>query len=173
MNFKTIEPKDLHLNPITTLQDEWPLLTAGNEEDGFNTMTIAWGHIGNIWATGVARPTFVAYVRPQRYTHEFMDKNNMFTISVLPSDFKEALAYLGRVSGRDEDKVAKAGITPVFDQNTTYFAEAKMVLVCRKLYQAPILEEGFLDKDLMGKVYPDKDYHTMYIGEIVSVLVKE
>ncbi|MCL2576011.1 MAG: flavin reductase [Defluviitaleaceae bacterium] len=173
MNFKTIDPKDLHLNPITTLSEEWPLITAGNEENGYNTMTISWGHIGSLWGIGGGRPTFVAYVRPQRHTFGFMNANDMFTISVLPSDFKEAKAYIGRTSGRDEDKVAKAGLTPIFDQNTTYFAEAKMVFVCRKLYQAPILEEGFVDKDLMAKVYPDKDYHTMYVGEIVGILAKE
>ena len=169
MNFKEIDLKNLHLNPITILSDEWPLLTAGNKESGFNTMTIAWGHIGFIWN----KPTFVAYVRPQRYTYEFMNSNDMFTVSVLPSDFKEALAYLGRVSGRDEDKVAKAGVTPVFDKDTTYFQEARLALVCRKLYQAPIIENGFVDRDLMEKVYPEKDYHTMYVGEILNILVRE
>jgi len=173
MNFKKVEPKDLQINPMTILSDKWPLLTAGNLEGGFNTMTIAWGHIGNIWATGGGRLTFVAYVRPQRYTHEFMDKNDLFTVSVLPPEFKDKLAYLGRVSGRDEDKVANSGLTPVFSHGTTYFAQAKMVFVCRKLYQAPILDEGFVDRDLMNKVYPEKDYHTFYIGEVVEILEKE
>jgi len=172
MSFKQVDPKDFHINPITTLSDEWPLLTAGSKETGFNTMTISWGHIGSLWGTGGGKPTFVAYVRPQRYTFEFMNSNDMYTVSVLPAGNKEALAYLGRVSGRDEDKVAKAGLTPVFDQGTTYFEEAKLVLVCRKLYQAPILEDGFIDKALMGKIYPEKDYHTMYIGEVMSILTR-
>jgi len=172
MDFKAISPNDLHLNPITTLSEEWPLLTAGNKEQGFNTMTISWGHIGSIWGAGGGKPTFVAYVRPQRHTFGFMNNNDIFTVSVLPSGFKDALAYLGRVSGRDEDKVAKAGLTPIFDQDTTYFAEAKLVLVCRKLYQAPILEEGFVDKSLIDEVYPERDYHTMYVGEIVSILTR-
>jgi len=170
MNFKAIDPKELLINPITTISEQWPLIAAGNEENGFNTMTISWGHIGSLWGTGGARPTFVAYVRPHRHTHKFMNSNDMFTISILPSIFKDALTYLGRVSGRDEDKVKNAGLTPIFDQNTTYFAEAKLVFVCKKLYQAPILEEGFLDTELMNKVYPEKDYHTMYVGEIVSIL---
>ena len=170
MNFKKTDPKDLHLNPITTLSDEWPLLTAGTKETGFNTMTISWGHMGSIWGIGGGKPTFVVYVRPHRHTFEFMNSNDIFTVSVLPAGFKEALAYLGKVSGRDEDKVAKAGLTPVFDQGTTYFREAKQVFVCRKLYQAPIVEDGFIDKDMMAKIYPEKDYHVMYVGEILSIL---
>jgi len=167
-----MDPKELLLNPITTLGEEWPLITAGSKEGGFNTMTISWGHIGSLWGTGGTRPTFIAYVRPHRHTHEFTQASDMFTISVLPSDFKDALAYLGRVSGRDEDKVAKVGLTPVFEQGTTYFAEAKLVFICRKLYQAPIVEEGFVDRELMAKVYPERDYHTMYVGEIVSILAR-
>ena len=173
MNFKEINPKDLHLNPITTLSEEWPLLTAGSKESGFNTMTISWGHIGSLWGVGGGKPTFIAYVRPHRYTYEFMNSNDIFTVSVLPQEFKEALAYLGKVSGRDEDKIAKTGITPVFDQGTTYFEEAKLVFVCKKLYQAPISESGFMDKAMMEKIYPEKDYHTMYVGEILSILVRE
>ena len=169
MSFKEINPRDLFLNPITTLSEEWPLITAGTKESGFNTMTISWGHIGSIWG----RPTFIAYVRPQRYTLEFMNSNDVFTVSVLPSNYKEALTYLGKVSGRNEDKVSKAGVTPVFDKDTTYFEEAKLVFICCKLYQAPILEEGFVDKDLMQQIYPQKDYHTMFVGEILSILVRE
>ena len=174
MSFKTVNVKDLHLNPITMFSDEWPLVTAGDEESGFNTMTISWGHIGHIWGKGGSdTPTLVVYVRPHRYTHAFMNDNDMFTVSILSSNYKEALAYLGKVSGRDEDKVSKAGLTPVFDHGTTYFEEAKLVFVCRKLYQSPIKEDGFIDKGLIDRVYSEKDFHTMYIGEIVHVLACE
>ena len=171
MSFKELDPRNLQVNPVTILADEWPLLTAGNKESGFNTMTISWGHIGSIWGIGGGKPTFVAYVRPQRHTFEFMNSNDVFTVSVLPAEFKETLAYLGKVSGRDEDKVAKAGITPVFDKGTTYFAEAKMVFVCKKMYQAPLVEDGFVDKGIVDTMYPGKDFHTMYVGEILDVLV--
>jgi flavin reductase (DIM6/NTAB) family NADH-FMN oxidoreductase RutF len=169
MSFKKIEHKELQLNPITMFLNDWPLLTSGNEENGYNTMTISWGHIGGIWN----KPTMTVYVRPQRYTKAFIDSNELFTVSILPSAYKKALAYLGRVSGRDEDKVSKTGITPIFDQDTTYFDEAKLIFVCRKLYQGPIKEESFLDPSLSDQMYPEKDFHTMYIGEVVEILTKD
>lgn len=169
MSFKKVEQKALQINPMRMFLDDWPLLTAGNEKNGYNTMTIAWGHIGGIWN----KPTITVYVRPQRYTKEFMDRHELFTVSVLPADYKKALTYLGRTSGRDEDKVSKAGVTPIFDQDTTYFEEAKLVFICRKLYQAQIKEEGFLDSSTIDQMYPEKDFHDMYIGEIVDVLIEE
>ena len=69
--------------------------------------------------------------------------------------------------------MAKVGLTPVFDEDTTYFKEASLVLVCRKLYRAPLLEEGFVDKSIVADCYPEKDFHDMYIGEIVKVLAVE
>jgi len=171
MGYKSIGIEDLKINPITLFSKEWPLLTAGNSE-AYNTMTIAWGHIGAIW-NGLGIPTMNVYVRPQRHTKKFMDSNELFTVSVLPPQHKESLAYLGKVSGRDEDKVAKVGLTPMFEQNFTYFGEAKMVFVCRKIYQSDIKESGFLDKCIVDKTYPNRDFHTMYVGEIVSVLSRD
>ena len=169
MKFKKVDKKDLQLNPVKMFANDWPLLSAVDEENGYNTMTIAWGHIGAIWN----RPTITIYVRPQRYTKEFIDRNELFTVSVLPSACKDALAYLGKTSGRDEDKVAKVGITPIFTQDTTYFKEAELVFICRKLYQAPIKEEDFLDQSVIDQMYPEKDFHTMYVGEIIEILAKD
>lgn len=166
MKFKKVEKKDLQLSPVRMFADDWPLLTAGDDKNGYNTMTIAWGHIGAIWN----KPTIIVYVRPQRYTKEFVDSGELFTVSVLPSEYQEALAYLGKTSGRDEDKVKKANITPVFDKGTTYFEEAELVFVCRKLYQSRIKEEGFVQHSLSDQMYPEKDFHTMYVGEIVEIL---
>ena len=132
MNFKKIEEKDLLINPVTMFAEDWPLLASGDEEDNYNTMTIAWGHIGAVWN----KSAITIYVRPQRYTKEFTDRNELFTVSVLPSSYKDALLYLGKTSGRDEDKVLKAGITPIFDQNTTYFEEAELVFICQTLSSA-------------------------------------
>ena len=172
MSFKRIEINDLQINPIEMFGDKWPLLTAGGEGD-YNTMTISWGHMGNLW-TGAANPgpTMIVYVRPQRHTHNFTENNDFFTVSVLPPTHKDALTYLGRVSGRDEDKVANAGLTPIFAGGRAYFEEADMVFVCRKIYKKRIKESGFIDKYIMNNIYPEKDFHTMYIGQIVDVLVK-
>ncbi|MDR1867689.1 MAG: flavin reductase [Treponema sp.] len=176
MSFKNIDIQDLHLNPIEMIGEEWWLVTAGNKINGYNTMTASWGHIGAIWGRLDEKahnlPTAIVYVRPHRYTKEFMDREEVFTLSVFDKAYKKALTYLGTHSGRDEDKVTNAGITPVFDDGTSYFAEAKMVFICRKLYHAPLLEQGFVDKSLVENNYPQKDFHEMYIGEIVKILSK-
>ncbi len=140
---------------------------------GYNTMAASWGHLGSIWGHGGGLPTAVVYIRPQRYTKAFVDREDYYTLSFFPEGYKKQLAYLGTASGRDEDKVAKAGLTPVFDEHGTWFAEASLVLVCRKLYRAPIREEYFLDKSIVEDCYPERDFHDLYIGEIVKVLTAE
>ena len=149
------------------------LVTAGDEKTGYNTMTASWGHLGSIWGHGGGLPTSVIFVRPQRYTKEFVDREPLYSLCFFPGEYKKALAYLGTHSGRDGDKVAQAGLTPVFGEGYTYFEEANLVMVCRKVYQAPVIEEGFIDKEMMDDCYPKKDFHDLYVGEIVKVLVKE
>lgn len=164
---KEISVSELRLNPMTRIGNEWLLITAGTEQ-GYNTMTASWGHLGCIWN----EYTSVCYVRPQRYTKEFVDREPLYTLCFFP-DHKKELGYLGTHSGRDEDKVANAGLTPVFGDGYTYFAEANLVLVCRKLYRAPIVEEGFLNPETMEKNYPNRDFHDLYVGKIERVFVKE
>ena len=172
MRFKEIPVQDLQLNPMTMIAKEWMLITAGSE-GGYNTMTASWGHLGSVWGRGGGMPTSVIFVRPQRYTKEFVDRENLYTLSFFPGEYKKQLGYLGSHSGRDGDKVAQTGLTPVFGDGYTYFEEAKLVLVCRKLYRAPIVEEGFLDRAVMEEAYPQRDFHDMYIGGIEKVLVPE
>lgn len=169
---KEIQISELNINPITMISDEWMLITAGTE-DGYNTMTASWGHIGSIWGHGRGGATTCVYIRPQRYTKEFVDREELYTLCVFPPEYKKALGYLGSHSGRDEDKVAKVGLTPVFSDGTTFFAEAKLVFVCRKLYRAPLIEEGFLDRKIIEDNYPNRDYHDLYIGEILKIYVNE
>lgn len=170
---KQIAVEQLQLNPMTKIAKQWMLLTAGNESRGYNTMTASWGHLGSLWGHGGGLPTSVVYVRPQRYTKEFVDREELYTLSFFPEDCREKLLYLGTKSGRDEDKVAAVGLTPVFGADCTWFEEAELVLVCRKLYQAPVKPEYFLDKALMEDMYPDRDFHDLYIGEIVEVWVPD
>ena len=165
---KEIPVSELMLNPMTKISDEWMLITAGCEERGYNTMTASLGHLGSLWG----KHTSCIYIRPQRYTKEFADREELYTLSFFPGYMKE-LGYLGTKSGRDEDKVANVGFTPVFGDGYTYFKEANLVLVCRKLYRAPILEECFVDKTVVDKCYPERDFHDVYVGEIVKVLVAE
>ena len=170
---KEIKLQDLQIDPFTLFGKDWMALAAGNEQDGYNAMTVAWGHLGSIWERGSHRnclPTAVCYVRPSRYTKALMDKENYFTLSHFPEQYRKALGYLGSHSGRDGDKIKAADLTPVFADGTVSFAEADLVLVCRKLYSQELTEPGFADQELVEFNYPQRDFHTMYVGEIVKVL---
>ncbi|MEY8426944.1 flavin reductase [Lachnospiraceae bacterium 46-15] len=168
MSFKEIKPEELQKNPFTMIGKEWLLVTA--EKDGkANTMTASWGGMGVMWGKNTA---FIV-LRPQRYTKEFVDSTETFSLSVLDESFRKTYGYLGSVSGRSEDKIAKSGLTITHEGTTPYFKEADTVLICRKLYAQEYQPECFLDTDTEKKWYPDKDYHTMYIAEIKKVLIKE
>lgn len=169
---KEIDVKELSLNPFSLIADEWMLLTAGTKEAGYNTMTCSWGHLGSIWGHKGTSATVVCYVRPQRYTKQFVDREELFTLTFFPG-YKKELGYLGTHSGRDGDKIAKTGLTPAFGEGYTYFEEAKLVLVCRKLYRAPLTEEGFFHPETVEENYPQRDFHDLYIGQIVKALVAD
>ncbi len=167
MAFKEIEIKDLNMNPFTLIGNEWLLITAGNENK-FNTMTASWGSLGVFWGKNSA----TIYVRQSRYTKEFIDSNDTFTLSFFSEDYKKALGICGSLSGRDVNKVEKANLTPVFDEISPYFKEAKMTMICKKMYHTDIELANFDETKFNETMYPDKDYHTIYIAEILKVLVK-
>jgi len=166
---KTIELKDLQWNPSLKIAKEWMLITAGSKENGFNTMTASWGQVGSLWGRGGGKPVVTIYIRPQRYTKKFVDENALFTLSFFDKEYQKKLAYLGSHSGKEEDKVGKMGLTPLFIDDTTAFSEANMIFVCKKLYHAPILESGFEQESTIQESYPLKDFHEMYIGEILKI----
>ncbi|MBO5198198.1 MAG: flavin reductase [Lachnospiraceae bacterium] len=166
MNYREISPEELQGNPFTLIGSDWMLITAG-DESGCNTMTASWGGLGVLWNKNVA----TVYIRPQRYTKEFVDKSERFTLTFFPEAYREALKICGTLSGRDLDKIKKAGLTPYYLDGTTAFEEAGMILVCRKLYQSRLQEENFHDKSCCEKNYPQKDYHDVYIAEIEKVLI--
>ncbi len=165
--FREKEISELNFNPFTLIGKEWMLITIGNK-DKFNTMTASWGFLGYIWEKNVA----VTFIRPPRYTYEFAEKHDYFTLSFFEEKYKDALTFCGTVSGRDRDKIKETGLTPVFEGNFTYFKEAKLVFCCKKIYLDDIDNSRFLDEKI-EKFYPKKDYHRMYFGEIIKVLVKE
>ena len=173
MSFKEISPYELQMNPMEMVAKQWMLVTAGDDKSGYNTMTASWGHFGSLWGHGGGLPTSVIFVRPQRYTKEFVDREPLYSLCFFPEEYKKALGYLGSHSGRDGDKVAHVGLTPIFHDGTTSFAEAKLTFVCRKLYQAPIKEEYCIDRDVVEDCYPNRDFHDLYIAAIEKVLVSE
>lgn len=168
MAVKEVKPEDFIINPFTTYAKEWTLITA--EKDGVvNTMTASWGNLGVVWNKNV----ITVYIRPQRYTKAFVDHSDYFSVTVFPEEFHEKLVYLGKVSGRDEDKIGKTGLTVAHADGVPYFEEAKLTIIARKLYASEILDEAFVDTEVRDIVYPEKDYHTLYIGEVTKILVNE
>lgn len=166
MSFKEISIKELNENFVSLIGDEWMLVAAGDEEN-YNMMTASWGGLGVMWNSPVA----VTVIRPQRYTKEFVDANDMFTLSFYGDD-KAIHKVCGSESGRDVNKAEKTGLTPVFADNTVYFEQARIVLVCKKMYVQPMSPDSIVDENI-NKWYENKDYHIMYVGKIEKVLVKE
>ena len=157
----------LEFNPFSKIGKEWFLITAGDEEK-VNTMTASWGGMGVIWGKNVV----YIFVRDSRYTKEFLDKQDTFSITFFNSDQKSALKYLGAVSGRDEDKIANARMHIQMADGTPFLDEGTLVLLCKKLSATKIEPEHFLDIAIDETWYKDKDYHTMYIGEITQILAR-
>jgi flavin reductase (DIM6/NTAB) family NADH-FMN oxidoreductase RutF len=165
VDFKTIDPATMKDNVFELIGDGWMLVTAGNA-DAFNTMTASWGGMGVIWGKKVC----FCVVRPGRYTYRFMEASESFTLSFFDEPYRKALTYCGSHSGRDVDKVKETGLTPAMDKGGIYFTEARLVMVLKKLYFQDLDPAHFLDPTIDSTHYPHKDYHRMYVGEIVECL---
>lgn len=148
---------------------QWMLVTAGNEEK-YNTMTASWGGIGWLWN----KPVAFIFIRPERYTHEFIEAGERLTLSFYAEDYRKALQLCGTKSGRDTDKVAETGLTPVaLESGAMTFGEARLTLDCHKLFKASMQEANFLDKELVEKWYGTHGgMHDVYVVEIDSVYTK-
>lgn len=165
---RPVDPKTLDANFFSLLADRWGLLTAADGA-GCNPMTVSWGGAGILWN----KPVITVYVRPQRYTRGLMDAEQYFSLSFLPEELHDAAVLCGAKSGRDVDKVKETSLTVMSDREAPYFAEAELTLICRKLYAQDLDPACFVDKAVDEKNYPTKDYHRMYIGEIVAVLKRD
>ena len=163
---KTVSPYDLKDNAFDLLDHQWMLISAGDSLRS-NTMTASWGGFGVLWG----RPVATAYIRPTRYTYGLTESHDLFSLAFLGEEDRPALQLCGKESGRDLDKWKASGLTPVFAEGTVYPAEARMVMICRKLYFFDIDPANMLDPTL-DKFYRD-DYHRAYIAEIGKVLVAE
>lgn len=167
-NFKEIKPEELNKSAFQLIGNDW-MLIAAEKDNKVNAMTASWGGFGVMWGKNVV----YIVLRPQRYTKEFVDNSNTFSISFLGSEYKKLLGYFGSISGRDEDKIEKSKLTVNHLEDTPYFEEGNIVLKCKKLYAQEFKPECFIQTDLDEKWYPEKDYHTMYVAEIEKTLIKE
>ena len=148
-------------NPFEKFNKEWALVTAGNN-DKFNSMTISWGSMGTLWFKSIV----TIYVRPERYTFDFLKSSDYFTVSFYDEKYKDRLIMFGRCSGRDVDKVSESGFSPLFlDKGVTY-KEAKETIVLKKIYMQK-LDKKLLSSDM--DCYSDGgSEHYMIIGEVID-----
>lgn len=162
---RKMDVKTLHENVFSLIGDQWMLITAGDGER-CNTMTAGWGGLGVLWNKNVA----AVFIRPQRYTYEFIEKSRDFTLSFFAEAYRPKLKLCGSKSGREIDKVRECGFTlKTAPEGAPYFAEARLVLVCKKLYYSDLDPAHFLDPSI-GEYYAQRDYHRMFIGEITEAL---
>ena len=167
-NFYEIRPEEIQQNTFEMIGKDWMLITA--EKDGkVNTMTASWGGFGVMWNKNVV----YIVIRPQRYTKEFVDGAETFSLTFFDKGFQKELAYLGTVSGRNEDKIAELNLNILHSDETPIFENANIALICKKLYSQSYNPAGFIDSALKDVMYPDKDFHTLYIAEITKVLIKK
>jgi flavin reductase (DIM6/NTAB) family NADH-FMN oxidoreductase RutF len=166
--FHEVDPTTLPDNTFTLIEDEWMLITAGNLAH-YNTMTANWGGFGILWR----RKICWCVIRPHRYTYQFMESAPAFSLSFFTKEYKKALDLCGAKSGRDIDKAAATGLTP-FETcpGIVSFTQARLIIECQKIYYQDLDPQHFLDPAI-GKNYPDKDYHRMYLGEIIRCLAKD
>ncbi|EKD32534.1 MAG: hypothetical protein ACD_77C00063G0009 [uncultured bacterium] len=167
--YKKIDPKFIDENLIKLISDDWMLVTAGNEEK-FNTMTANWAGVGYLWN----RPVAFVFIRPERYTYEFVEKQEYFSLTFFNEKYRNALNICGTKSGRDCNKVAEASLTPCFTKKgTPSFEEARLVIECKKLYAGMLSEASFLNRHIFDTVYGQKgNIHKLYIVEMTDVWLK-
>lgn len=151
-------------NIFTQFDKQWALVTSGKIED-FNTMTISWGGLGTLWA----KPVATVYVKPIRYTYQYLEKNDYFTVSFYPSEYKKDLGILGSLSGRDVDKVAKTSLHAKKIEQGITFEEAEITLLCKKIYWQDLNVEA-MPKEVIQHYYQTEKPHRMYVGEVIDII---
>jgi flavin reductase (DIM6/NTAB) family NADH-FMN oxidoreductase RutF len=167
--FKETETEKLKFNPFNKIGGEWALLTAGTKETGFNMMTVSWAGFGRFWE----KDAVTVYARASRYTRQFMEENDLFTLSFYGEEYRRALDICGSLHGNKCDKAKEAGLKPLFLGGATAFEEADLIFVCKKLIHADVEQKNADDTDVFNSTYPEPDLHRIYIGEVVKVLKKQ
>jgi len=167
--FQPFNLDDIDINPFDKIGNQWALISAGNKNT-YGAMTVSWGGMGILWNKKVA----IMFIRESRYTKELIDQGEMFSVSFLGEEYRDALNYCGSHSGHEDGnkKFENAGLTPAFKLSTPYPDEANFVLICHKMAEVPITKEALLDMGIESKFYADGDYHTMYIGEIMESMAR-
>lgn len=166
-HFKVIKPEDISDNTFKLVGKDWMLITAGTIGE-YNTMTASWGGIGVLWNKNVC----FCFVRPSRYTYNFIENSENFTLSFFGEEYREALKICGAKSGKDINKAEVTGLNPFEDsEGMVSFDQARLVIECKKIYFQDLNPENFLATEIQDS-YSKGDYHRMYVGEITRCLLK-
>ena len=167
-NFEEIEPESLIESVFKLIGKDWMLITAGTLEH-FNTMTASWGGWGVLWE----RQVCFCFIRPQRFTRQFVEEARGFSLAFFSEKYRDRLEFCGSRSGRDIDKAAACGLTPIeTSPGIIAFAEARLVMECRKIYFQDLDPSHFIDPTIT-EFYPARDYHRMYIGELIRCWARQ
>lgn len=167
-NYSEVNPYNLNENIFDLLDKQWMLITAGTSNN-FNTMTASWGGFGILWNKSIA----IIFIRPQRYTYNFVEDNPTFNLSFYTKEYRPALQFIGSKSGRDYDKPKETGLSPIITPNNNVsFNEARLTIDCKKLYFGDLDPKNFVDKSFIDKIYPAHDFHRFFIGEIIGCYSK-
>ncbi len=170
---KKIELSQLTENFFNAIGKEWMIVCAGTP-DRFNMMTASWGGIGWLWN----KPVAFVFIRPERHTFEFTEKEELMTLSFLGHTEEARAIYnlCGSKSGRDMNKMTESGLIPVAlsNEKCVGFEQARFTMVCKKLYADDLKPEAFIEKSLCESWYGSKGgFHKMYVVEITEAFIEE
>jgi flavin reductase (DIM6/NTAB) family NADH-FMN oxidoreductase RutF len=167
-NYSEVNPYKLNDNLFDLLDKQWMLITAGTENK-YNSMTASWGGFGILWN----KPIAIIFIRPHRFTYNFVEDNSTFNLSFFSEKYRPALQFMGSKSGRDFDKAKETGLTPIISPNNCIaYEEARLNIDCKKLYFGDLDPKNFIDSALIKRNYPTKDFHRFYFGEILGCYSK-
>ena len=168
-SFQKVDPKSLTDNVFSLFDNDWFVVTAGDGET-YNPMTISWGGFGILWSAPVA----TIYIRDTRYTYQFLNQGKYFTLCAFDEEYRSVTQYLGSHSGRDEDKIKASGLTPLKTElGNLYYAEARLIVECEKVYNADLQLENISDPHGINMYKDTESRHKMFIGKILNVWEKK
>ncbi|MDE6475383.1 MAG: flavin reductase [Erysipelotrichaceae bacterium] len=159
-----ISPYEYKGNILELIGKKWTLVSV-KKDDVINGMTASWGGIGFLWN----KPVAYIFIRPQRYTNTLLSSSTTFSLSFFCEEYRDMLRYMGRVSGKEENKIKQSGLHLIEDTLAPMYEEAEMTILCEKLYHQPLDPKGFENDALNDQYYPSCDHHILYIGEIKKI----
>ena len=171
--FTHISPEEICDNVFTLTGKVFPVITAG-KEDQYNSMTASGGGFGLLFM----KPTTWCILREDRYTLEIIQKEQTYTMSYFPHEYKEQVLFLGSKSGRDSEKMKEVALTSVqTPSGDMSFKEARLIIECKLTQLTTANPADFYPqetKDLINKAFKEANVYRKYVfGEITHVWVKK